>query len=85
MALEVGAAGPRAFMDYTRLTQNGGYEGWIEVDGQRGYRDQRRGYRGYNNRRGYNNGTDRGSFKCEIRRGRVVDIDYNGIRGLNRL
>ena len=53
--------------------------GRIEVDGQRGYRDQRRGYRGYNN------GSDRGSFKCEIRRGRVVDIDYNGIRGLNRL
>lgn len=27
--------GPRAFMDYTRLTQNGRYEGWIEVDGDR--------------------------------------------------
>ena len=27
--------GPRAFMDYTRLTQNGGYEGWIEVDGDK--------------------------------------------------
>ena len=53
--------------------------GRIEVDGQRGYRDQRRGYRGYNN------GSDRGSFKCEIRRGRVVDIDYRGIRGLNRI
>ena len=25
--------GPRAFMDYTRLTQNGRYTGWIEVDG----------------------------------------------------
>ena len=51
--------------------------GRIEVDGQRGYRD-RRGYRGYNNR------ADRGSFRCQIRRGRVVDVDYNGIRGLNR-
>ena len=27
--------GPRTVMDYTRLTQNGHYEGWIEVDGQR--------------------------------------------------
>ena len=27
--------GPRMFMDYTRLTQNGGYQGWIEVDGER--------------------------------------------------
>ena len=27
--------GPRAFMDYTRLTQNGRYDGWIEVDGRR--------------------------------------------------
>ena len=27
--------GPRTFMDYTRLTQNGHYGGWIEVDGQR--------------------------------------------------
>jgi hypothetical protein len=27
--------GPRAFMDYTRLTQNGRYAGWIELDGKR--------------------------------------------------
>lgn len=27
--------GPRAFMDYTRLTQNGRYTGWIELDGKR--------------------------------------------------
>ena len=27
--------GPRTFMDYTRLTQNGHYSGWIEVDGER--------------------------------------------------
>jgi hypothetical protein len=27
--------GPRAFMDYTRLTQNGRYRGWIEKDGAR--------------------------------------------------
>lgn len=27
--------GPRALMDYTRLTQNGRYAGWIELDGER--------------------------------------------------
>ena len=27
--------GPRVFMDLTRLTQHGSYEGWIEVDGER--------------------------------------------------
>ena len=27
--------GPATFMDYTRLTQNGTYEGWIEVAGKR--------------------------------------------------
>lgn len=27
--------GPRAMMDYTRLTQNGRYKGWIELDGKR--------------------------------------------------
>ena len=27
--------GPRSFMDYTRLTQNGRYSGWIELDGRR--------------------------------------------------
>lgn len=42
--------------------------------GNRGYGDYRRGYR--------NNGWDEGRFKCEYRRGRVVDIDFGGIRGL---
>ena len=27
--------GPRLMMDYTRLTQNGRYTGWVEVDGKR--------------------------------------------------
>jgi hypothetical protein len=27
--------GPRTLLDYTRLTQNGSYAGWIEVDGER--------------------------------------------------
>jgi hypothetical protein len=37
-------------------------------------------YRGWNDGlRGY----DSGSFKCRYERGRVVDVDFNGIRGLN--
>lgn len=36
-----------------------------------------------NYRRGYrNNGFDTGSFTCDFRRGRVVDIDFRGLRGL---
>lgn len=27
--------GPRTYMDYTRLTQNGHYTGWVEIDGVR--------------------------------------------------
>ncbi len=60
-----------------------------EVEGRiavREYRDQRRGWgdrRRGDYRRGYrNSGWDEGRFKCEIRRGRVVDIDFSGIRGL---
>lgn len=26
--------GPRTFMDYTRMTQNGHYAGWLEIDGE---------------------------------------------------
>ena len=49
--------GPRTFMDYTRLTQNGRYTGWIERDGQRwsvdgfvGTRDRSWGIRGVGSR-----------------------------------
>lgn len=66
-----------------------GYEvrGRIAVDTRRG--DWRRGdgyyghgwggdYRGWNqSMRGY----DSGSFKCRVERGRVVDIDIDGVRG----
>ena len=45
--------------------------------------DWRRGwgndYRGYDNRY---SGYDSGKFKCEVRYGRVTDLDYSGIRGL---
>tara|TARA_B100000678_G_scaffold245674_1_gene218194 strand:- start:2501 stop:3031 length:531 start_codon:yes stop_codon:yes gene_type:complete len=57
--------------------------GRIEVDGQRGYRDQRRGNGNRYDRRGYNRG-DSGRFSCQIRQGRVVDMDYSGIRGMRR-
>lgn len=36
-------------------------------------------YRGWNDRYA---GYDAGKFTCEVRYGRVVDIDYSGIRGL---
>jgi len=36
-------------------------------------------YRGWDDRY---SGYDSGRFTCEVRRGRVVDIDYSGIRGL---
>ncbi|WP_298284896.1 hypothetical protein [Novosphingobium sp.] len=42
--------------------------------------------RGWNNDyRGWNDGLrgfDSGSFKCRFERGRIVDLDYSGIRGL---
>lgn len=49
-------------------------KGRIAVDG----RYDRYGYGRYDRGRGY----DQGSFTCRIDRGRVRDIDYNGIRGL---
>lgn len=42
----------------------------------RGWNDD---YRGWNNSlRGY----DSGSFRCKVEYGRIVDLDYSGIRGL---
>ncbi len=60
-----------------RIAVNTSDRGW-----SRGDRDYGRGwngdYRGWNNNlRGY----DSGSFKCRIERGRVVDIDFKGVRG----
>ncbi|WP_340589249.1 hypothetical protein [Erythrobacter alti] len=56
----------------------------FEVKGRIAVRDNYRS-RGYRNdyRRGYrNNGWDEGRFECDVRNGRVVDIDFSGIRGL---
>ncbi|WAT17975.1 hypothetical protein OZN62_13820 [Aurantiacibacter sp. MUD11] len=50
-------------------------EGWGRHD--------RRGWGRHDYRRGYrNDGWDEGRFKCDVRRGRVVDVDVRGIRGL---
>jgi len=56
----------------------------FEVKGRIAVRDnyRSRGNRG-DYRRGYrNNGWDEGRFECDFRNGRVVDIDFSGIRGL---
>jgi len=56
-----------------------GYEvkGRIAVREGRGY-----GYNSRYNSRSYGRGWDEGKFTCDVRRGRVVDIDFSGIRGL---
>ena len=73
-----------------RIAVNGSNRGWNNGNDRYGSgwnndNDNRYGsgwnndYRGWNeNIRGY----DSGSFKCRYERGRVYDIDYNGIRGL---
>ena len=61
-----------------RIAVNAMGRGWRHGDGQYG-RGWGGDYRGWNqSMRGY----DAGSFKCRIERGRVVDIDINGVRGL---
>ena len=65
--------------------RNGGYriKGRIAVDS--GYRGGRYGRGWGNDYRGYRNdmrGWDSGKFTCDVRYGRVRDLDYSGIRGL---
>ncbi len=61
-----------------RIAVNSNARGWRASDGNYG-RGWGGDYRGWNSSlRGY----DSGSFKCRVERGRVVDIDYSGIRGL---
>jgi len=61
-----------------RIAVNSNGRDWRRGDGTYG-RGWNGDYRGWNdNLRGY----DSGSFKCRIERGRIVDLDYNGIRGL---
>ncbi len=61
-----------------RIAVNSMGRSWRSSDGYYG-RGWGGDYRGWNNSlRGY----DSGSFKCKYERGRVVDIDFSGIRGL---
>lgn len=47
----------------------------FEVEGRIEVADRGYGYRG-------RRGVDRGKFTCDIRRGRITDIDFDNIRGL---
>ena len=61
-----------------RIAVNGSGRDWRHGDDDYG-RGWGGDYRGWNSSmRGY----DSGSFKCKFERGRVVDLDFNGIRGL---
>lgn len=61
-----------------RIAVNSNGRDWRQGDRYYG-RGWNGDYRGWNSSlRGY----DAGSFKCKVERGRVVDIDYSGIRGL---
>lgn len=61
-----------------RIAMNSRGRDWRHGDGNYGqgwggdYRGWNAGMRGY----------DSGSFKCRIDRGRIVDLDYKGLRGL---
>ena len=62
------------------VNSNGDHRGrdWRDGDGRYG-RGWNNDYRGWNsNLRGY----DSGSFRCKVEQGRVVDLDFSGIRGL---
>lgn len=62
-----------------RIAVNGMGRDWRRGDGHYG-RGWGGDYRGWNDRlRGYDSGT----FKCKVEYGRVVDVDFDGIRGLN--
>ena len=79
----------RAGFRYANVTQIRDVDrerrGW-EVTGRLVVEDGRSWNRGDRHRYGRDRyrdrDLDRGKFKCEIRRGRVVDISYRGIRGL---
>ena len=74
--------------DIDRNSRGYTVRGRIAVNSQgRGYRSGDSYYgRGWNgDYRGWNNnlrGYDSGSFKCRVEYGRVVDLDFSGVRGL---
>lgn len=62
-------------------------KGRLVVDGQRGwgrYNQQYNRYDRYDRSGRWDRGYDRdaGKFTCDVSRGRIMDIDYRGIRGL---
>lgn len=61
-----------------RIAVNTRGQGWRQGDNRYG-NGWGGDYRGWNNG---HRGFDSGSFKCKIERGRVVDLDISGIRGL---
>lgn len=66
------------FTIHGRIAVNTQGRYWRNGDGNYG-RGWDGDYRGWNNNlRGY----DAGSFTCRVRNGRVMDVDFNGIRGL---
>ncbi|MEY4054697.1 MAG: hypothetical protein RL519_31 [Pseudomonadota bacterium] len=61
-----------------RIAVNGNGRDWRRGDGNYG-RGWGGDYRGWNdNLRGYDSGT----FRCQVEQGRIVDLDYSGLRGL---
>lgn len=61
-----------------RIAVNGNGRDWRRGDGSYG-RGWGGDYRGWNdNLRGY----DSGIFRCRVEQGRIVDLDYGGLRGL---
>jgi hypothetical protein len=62
-----------------RIAVNTRGRNWRSGDGYYG-RGWDRDYRGYNRSR--HRGYDSGRFTCKVRNGRIVDLDYSGIRGL---
>ncbi len=72
------------YADVTEIRDVDGRRGDLRVKGRmtvdgRYDRYNRYGYDRYDRGRGY----DSGKFTCRIDRGRVYDIDYDGIRGLS--
>ncbi len=61
-----------------RIAVNQSGRDWRRGDSRYG-RGWDRDYRGWDNR---HSGYDSGRFTCEVRYGRVVDLNYRGIRGL---
>ena len=68
----------RGYEIHGRIAVNTRGRDWRHGDGDYG-RGWNGDYRGWNNSlRGY----DAGWFRCKVERGRVVDLNYSGIRGL---